>query len=1344
MNKLVLLWGLCAFICSNLTAENLIKGGDFDSLTSNNMPPGATWQWRISGSKELQRELSSSDKHNGSACLKIVDEFYGKKNDGLTWMMAGNMVPQYRGKQMQLSCWIKQIKTSNAGAVSISYWIKRKNGLVITQKAGPESTVETLWTKYSLSFKVPEDAVMFLVFVNCAKGWGATGKALFDDLTLEVLNEQPKQEKEAVNIDPAKSNMIYIYNIKLMKHWAKRSWGGLYVEQISNPEALKVATVNGAKKYSGMTLYSPYVNRNIDLSKAVGNAALFIQVKPVIPLQVNFAGAKISINKSMCKESSDGYGEIAIPLKDFTIKKPNLCADEFTVQLPDGLEKGQSFLIKSIGISGLPKDTAFNKIAPEVEKEATKLFGNLNKIWTSDEYKRPEIKNGTFYLNNKPVFLLGPWIASSSLLSEYGRGSKRKCMTGKIYDEIYSPEIASIMGMNSLQLSAAMSGPGLFELGLPWSDKQIDQAESWVKMFHDLEGMYFVQDFAWVNSMAKPAIKEYGKEIEQHNSDWHEFIPLCPEHPIGNKVYETYLRTGTAFTLANGGNPFIYEIFNESSYMCSCEFNRKSFAVSMQKKYKTITTANKTWRASFKAFSEISTIPRYEKVPALWAEWCEFMGQRYAAILRKYGKVIKKVDQRKNVYLTEQLAMSMILGARGAGMDYRLVANELDLLSLEGGWHFGRSSSEGANPMEDALNSSAYSFACDFYSAVTEGKKPVTDNEHYCSRYNLGKRIPSKRTDIYTALWGGVFHGLSGSYTYAWGKRVWEWKTFEEAKAMVINGGYKAAHLLNPYSWPREALNGYKDFSDELEPLAGLVLPMPRRAPAKVALMFSYPSLRMSAINNENHEKQLLNAYHALLYSQYNPQIVFDEDITAEKLNAFDAVVLPSMRNTSKKAVAELSKYVKAGGILICAGKTLTENKFGQPLDASDLLGLKRQKDKIISGSARKINNVWANKLGKGFSCFFQQPFDNAKSATAIPAILGKYKVGRYFSVEKADKGEALTQAEVQLIDRGKTKVVFVTNWKDMGTRLIKLKYEGKDQLPDMNITFVSSQEKYHGPEKAQWTDSDLRKGVILSLPPQSAVVLILSTEPGYGSKQTVNETVIRKRYAEALEKEKSEYAAIKEQEELLLRKKKEAREFSDVETERCRPLDLRKYVNSESRDDLAGDRKGGWFDQGNNDYRRMPKGKVSLAGGVPFEIIDPMENNQKNIIVLKGSGRKYFPSAVNGIKVSAKASRIYLLHTAGWNQEPGTACYYVKLHYTDGSSEELPVLWKHDIGGWWKPNPISNGKIAHESSNAVCRHIGLYCGRLTNPKPKREISSMDIYSADDNAVPAIVAITIE
>jgi len=53
-------------------------------------------------------------------------------------------------------------------------------------------------------------------------------------------------------------------------------------------------------------------------------------------------------------------------------------------------------------------------------------------------------------------------------------------------------------------------------------------------------------------------------------------------------------------------------------------------------------------------------------------------------------------------------------------------------------------------------------------------------------------------------------------------------KNFEDARNNVINGGYKAFSLLNPYAYPPESHQGIADFEKEIKKLGNIVLPLPR------------------------------------------------------------------------------------------------------------------------------------------------------------------------------------------------------------------------------------------------------------------------------------------------------------------------------------------------------------------------------------------------------------------------------------------------------------------------------------------------------------------------------------
>ena len=56
-------------------------------------------------------------------------------------------------------------------------------------------------------------------------------------------------------------------------------------------------------------------------------------------------------------------------------------------------------------------------------------------------------------------------------------------------------------------------------------------------------------------------------------------------------------------------------------------------------------------------------------------------------------------------------------------------------------------------------------------------------------------------------------------------------------------------------------------------------------------------------------------------------------------------------------------------------------------------------------------------------------------------------------------------------------------------------------------------------------------------------------------------------------------------------------------------PLDLRAALNFGFADEVAGDGKGGWSDQGaENDLRQLPTGRLT-CDNVSFEVVNPAAN---------------------------------------------------------------------------------------------------------------------------------------
>ncbi len=199
--------------------------------------------------------------------------------------------------------------------------------------------------------------------------------------------------------------------------------------------------------------------------------------------------------------------------------------------------------------------------------------------------------------------------------------------------------------------------------------------------------------------------------------------------------------------------------------------------------------------------------------------------------------------------------------------------------------------------------------------------------------------------------------------------------------------------------------------------------------------------------------------------------------------------------------------------------------------------------------------------------------------------------------------------------------------------------------------------------------------------------------------------------------------------------------------------VDLGPYANRSFSDEKDGDGEGGWLDQGRNDFREMPLGRITAAG-IPFHVIDPAKNENRGCLVLRGSARPSFPAAIRGIKVGERISRLFFLHTSGWSNDAEAGRYVI--HYADGTQAEFLLQGGRNIGDWWQCRQLPEAKVGFTRKNAVGGEVGFFVAEWNNPKPEVQIESIDFLSAirgdaggvdwvkSEAAVPVLAAITGE
>ncbi|MDD3154518.1 MAG: hypothetical protein PHS41_06595 [Victivallaceae bacterium] len=139
------------------------------------------------------------------------------------------------------------------------------------------------------------------------------------------------------------------------------------------------------------------------------------------------------------------------------------------------------------------------------------------------------------------------------------------------------------------------------------------------------------------------------------------------------------------------------------------------------------------------------------------------------------------------------------------------------------------------------------------------------------------------------------------------------------------------------------------------------------------------------------------------------------------------------------------------------------------------------------------------------------------------------------------------------------------------------------------------------------------------------------------------------------------------------------------------KPLSLSGIVNRGFADDVQGDGKGGWTDQGpTNDLRMFRPGSQRL-GGINYDVINPAKNNGKSCLVLPFGVEKQVSLPV---AAGTKANYLYLLHTAAWITRPGMRIGTLSVVYTDGTKSTFPIESGKTTNDWWNPQHTENGRI--------------------------------------------------
>lgn len=177
--------------------------------------------------------------------------------------------------------------------------------------------------------------------------------------------------------------------------------------------------------------------------------------------------------------------------------------------------------------------------------------------------------------------------------------------------------------------------------------------------------------------------------------------------------------------------------------------------------------------------------------------------------------------------------------------------------------------------------------------------------------------------------------------------------------------------------------------------------------------------------------------------------------------------------------------------------------------------------------------------------------------------------------------------------------------------------------------------------------------------------------------------------------------------------------------------ISLKSAVNFDFKDDVAGDAKGGWTDQGPENDLRMFKPGFQTLGGVAFDIINPAANSGKSCIVFGGDKIPGTPSKASVEVPNLSMKYLCVLHALGWPPATKAKIGSVIVTYADGTSKSFPVSYTVEAGNWWSPESTPNGEVVWTGENKSS-YVGLYMSSF--PVENKPVVKVD-FENDGNSI---------
>lgn len=825
------------------------------------------------------------------------------------------------------------------------------------------------------------------------------------------------------------------------------------------------------------------------------------------------------------------------------------------------------------------------------------------------------------------------------------------------------------------------------------------------------------------------------------------WMPYSIFHPAGRKMYRA-MWVGAAKFAKKWKTPILaYELFNEPMYHDRTPCARKFFAESLRKKYGSVERMNRQYRAQYRSFEEASQRPVLKENRGLYVDYLKFLEDGFLDLCVMGKQAIREVDPGARTCIQLKGLWHYRTICQSATNLYKLNSiNEIITVSTGGGLRFAGANQAPKQAVAAPSNPLAFFDGVmerHFYRALADGK-PMQNQEMYAGRTYF---------DILSYLWLDHVRGSNATYLFDWTSGAVHWRPFNE------EGGRKLAesrsyNLLNPYSVPTSELPAIHQAKQEIFRFSEFFMPRNRNVKRDIAILFSYPTERVSGVTGENLKVEFVNYGGALEFSHYPIDVLFEEQLAGGRQNRYKVIVAAGIRAIYPETAKQLLEFVHKGGTLIVGREFMQEDEYGFPVDWQGVFeGLKYTdhlnapiselhsplpQPELLRG-AIKIHNTrkitaapgWESfgsdgtdpvllhkKHGRGGIWLISAGMPEYATASVLGAVLSREKLDPPVRLSCHDKRDLAINVELHAAHRAGSSVCFLYNW-DKYPKLVTLESDAVDRYG-----FAMD------PFRRQALPVDGGK-ITLLLPPRRRTLVLLG-----------DRKVLSGRYGECTPVSRSEL--LREYRAAAGRKvagTPDGAEHYSLDPSQTVPLNLRAFANSPFLDPTAPeDGKGGWTDQGRGHSLNGVPWDIHNFLGVPCELIRPDDNNDMACIIMKSQSSAIpFPERIGPIPVNNRVKSLFFFHTAAWVPKKKVKAMEYVIRYVSGKSVSIPVVTNENIWDWYS---IRTADLPVAWKNR--EENGFYCWQWVNPEPGNEIKAIELVSAGGPVIPIVIGITAE